>query len=80
MLNTSNGSGIEWSTVSADPDVATTILDRFLHHSRVLTTRCDSYQLGTRRKRGLIKPPANDGTTIGSVSLSAVTIDHQLTS
>jgi hypothetical protein len=45
MLITSNRSVAEWSTVFADPVVATAILDRLLHHSHVLTIRGDSYRL-----------------------------------
>lgn len=50
MLITSNRSVAEWGTVFADPVVATAVLDRLLHYSRVLTIRGDSYRL--RAKRG----------------------------
>ena len=56
MLITSNRSVAEWGMVFADPVVATAILDRLLHHSRVLTIRGDSYRLRAKRKSGLIKP------------------------
>lgn len=40
------------------PLVATAILDRFLHHSHVLTIRGDSYRLCAKRKSGLsTRPP-----------------------
>ncbi len=79
MLITSNRSVAEWGTVFADPVVATAILDRLLHHSHVLTIRGDSYRLRAKRRSGLIKPPAGDGTPLGSASLRAVTGDHQPT-
>jgi DNA replication protein DnaC len=79
MLITSNRSVAEWGTVFADPVVATAILDRLLHHSQVLTIRGDSYRLRAKRKSGLIKPPAGDGTAVGSASLRAVTGQHQTT-
>jgi hypothetical protein len=60
MLITSNRNVAEWSTVFADPVVATAILDRLLHHSHVLTIRGDSYRLRAKRKSGLIKPPTAD--------------------
>ena len=64
---------------TADPVVATAILDRLLHHSHVLTIRGDSYRLRAKRKSGLIKPPTGDGPTVGSASLRSVTglADHQ---
>ncbi|MBP1059218.1 hypothetical protein JOE51_000685 [Bradyrhizobium japonicum] len=69
MLIKSNRSVAEWGTVFADPVVATAILDRLLHHSRVLTIRGDSYRLRTKRKSGLIQPPpAGDGPPVGSAS------------
>jgi hypothetical protein len=73
MLITSNRSVAEWGTVFADPVVATAILDRVLHHSHVLTIRSESYRLREKRKSGLIKPPAGDGTAVGSASLRFVT-------
>ncbi len=38
-----------------DPIVATAILDRLLHHSRVITIRGNSYRLREKRRSGLIK-------------------------
>jgi hypothetical protein len=72
MLIASNRSVAEWGTVFADPVVATAILDRLLHH-----VRGDSYRLRAKRKSGLIKPPAGDGTPGGSACLRPVTGDHQ---
>ena len=72
MLVTSNRSVAEWGTVFSDPVVATAILDRLLQHSHVLTIRGDSYRLRAKRKSGLIKPPAADGSPIGSASLRPV--------
>ncbi|MGH7068126.1 MAG: ATP-binding protein, partial [Acetobacteraceae bacterium] len=39
-----------------DAVVATAILDRLLHHSCVITIRCDSYRLCEKRRSGLLKP------------------------
>ena len=59
MLITSNRSVGEWGTVFGDAVAATTILDRLLHHSHVLTIRGDSYQLREKRRTGLLRrrPP-----------------------
>jgi len=79
MLITSNRSVAEWGTVFADPVVATATLDRFLHHSHVLTIRGDSYRLRAKRKSGLIKmPTAGDGPPVGSASLRPVTGGNNL--
>jgi len=77
MLITWNMSVAEWGT--ADPVVATAILDRLLHHSHVLTFPGDSYRLRAKRKSGLIRPPAGDGAPVGSASLRPVTggYEHQ---
>jgi hypothetical protein len=77
MLIASNRSVAEWGTVFADPVVATAILDRLLQHGHVLSVRGDSYRLRAKRKSGLIKPPAGDGTTGGSACLRPVTGGHQ---
>jgi len=45
-------------TVFADPLVATSILDRLLHHSHGLTIGGESYRLRAERKSSLIKPPS----------------------
>jgi DNA replication protein DnaC len=55
LLITSNRSVGEWGTVFGDPVVATAILDRLLHHSKVLTIRGDSFRLREKRRSGLIK-------------------------
>ena len=44
--------------MSADPVVATAILDRLLHHSHVITIRGDSYRLREKRRSGLLQKPA----------------------
>ena len=51
---TSNRSVGEWGEVFADPVVATAILDRLLHHSRVITIRGASYRLREKRRAGLL--------------------------
>lgn len=43
MLVTSNRSVAEWGAVFGDAVVATSILDRLLHHSHVITIRGDSW-------------------------------------
>jgi hypothetical protein len=40
----------EWGAVFGEPVVATVILDRLLHHSRVITIRGDSYRLRETRR------------------------------
>ena len=58
MLITSNRAVGEWGTLFGDAVVATTILDRLLHHSHVITIRGDSYRLREKRRSGLLKAPA----------------------
>lgn len=58
MLVTSNRAVGEWGTVFGDPVVATAILDRLLHHSRVITIRGDSYRLREKRRSGLLPKTA----------------------
>ena len=53
-------------SVFADPAIATAILDRPLHCSRVLTIRGDSYRLRAKRKSGLIKTAAAEDPPVGS--------------
>lgn len=55
MLVTSNRSIGEWGMILNDQVVATAILDRLLHHSHVVTIRCDSYRLREKRRSGLPK-------------------------
>jgi DNA replication protein DnaC len=55
LLVTSNRSVGEWGEVFGDPVVATAILDRLLHHSRVVTIRGDSYRLREKRRSGLLQ-------------------------
>jgi len=56
LLITSNRSVGEWGAAFGDPVVATTILDRLLHHSHVITIRGDSYRLREKRRAGLMRP------------------------
>jgi DNA replication protein DnaC len=60
MLMTSNRAVSEWGTVFGDSVVATPILDRLLHHSRVITIRGDSYRLREKRRSGLLQNRQND--------------------
>lgn len=48
MLVNSNRLVAEWSGVFGDPVVAVAILDRPLHHSRVITIRGDGDRLRTK--------------------------------
>jgi len=57
MLVTSNRAVGEWGSVFGDAIVATAILDRLLHHSRVVTIRGDSYRLREKHRSGLFKAP-----------------------
>ena len=41
-----------------DAVVATTILDRLLHHSHVFTIRGDSYRMKEKRRSGLLQKAA----------------------
>ena len=58
MMITSNRSVSEWGGVLGDAVVATAILDRLLHHSHIITIRGDSYRLKSKRRSGLLNPPA----------------------
>ena len=58
MLITSNRAVGEWGAVFGDAVVATAILDRLLHHSRVIAIRGDSYRLREKRRSGLLQKPA----------------------
>ena len=60
VLIASNRSVGEWGTVFGDAVVATAILDRWLHHSQVITILGDSYRLREKRRSGLIKPTPID--------------------
>lgn len=46
-----------------DAVVATTILDRLLHHSHVVTLRGSSYRLRTKRRAGLVNQASADTAT-----------------
>ena len=63
MLVTSNRSVAEWGGVFGDAVVATTILDRLLHHSHVITIRGDSYRLRTKRRAGLVNQASANTAT-----------------
>lgn len=51
---TSNRDVTEWGLVLGDPSGAMAILDRFLHHSEVLTINGDSYRLLEKRRAGVM--------------------------
>lgn len=54
---TSNKSFTEWGTVFTDEVLATAILDRFLHHSDVITINGPSWRLKDRLNTGEPEPP-----------------------
>jgi DNA replication protein DnaC/transposase len=55
LLVTTNQQVSDWGTVFGDEVLATTILDRLLHHSHTLIITGDSYRLREKRKSGLIR-------------------------
>jgi DNA replication protein DnaC len=66
MLITSNRAVGEWGTVFGDPVVATAILDRMRHHSRVVTIRGESDRLCEKRRSGILQKaaPTHETTTV----------------
>jgi DNA replication protein DnaC len=48
---TSNKSFAQWEELFGDPIIATAILDRLLHHSRVINIKGDSYRMNECQKR-----------------------------
>lgn len=55
LILTSNRAVGEWGDVFSDSVLATAILDRVLHHSKVFVIRGESYRLREKRKAGLIR-------------------------
>jgi DNA replication protein DnaC len=47
---TSNKSFAQWEELFGDTVIATAILDRFLHHSRVINIKGDSYRMNDRQR------------------------------
>ncbi|WP_330218432.1 ATP-binding protein [Sporosarcina globispora] len=45
IILTSNKGFGEWGEMVGDPIIATAMLDRFLHHSRIFNLKGDSYRL-----------------------------------
>jgi IstB-like ATP binding protein len=60
MQVTSNRSVAEWGGVFVNAVVATSFLDRLLHHSHGLTIRGDSYWLQTKRSAGLVNQASSN--------------------
>lgn len=54
---TSNQTFVDWREVFGDPVIATTILDRLLHHIHVINTRGESYRLREKKRAGLFGTP-----------------------
>ena len=50
LIITSNKSFAQWEEVFCDPIIATAILDRLLHHSRVINIKGDSYRINEHQK------------------------------
>lgn len=50
---TCNRAVSEWGLMLGDPTAASAILDRFLHHSTVLTINGDSYRLLEKKREGV---------------------------
>ena len=65
ILLTSNKGFGEWGEVLGDPVIATTILDRLLHHSHVLNIRGESYRLREKKQAGLLGVTLVPGPTVG---------------
>jgi DNA replication protein DnaC len=59
IVVTCNRSIGEWGMLLGDPTAATAILDRFLHHSEVMTINGDSYRLLEKRRSGLLTQPSD---------------------
>ena len=50
LIITSNKSFSEWEELFGDPVIATAILDRLLHHSRVISIKGDSFRMNEHQK------------------------------
>ena len=57
LILTSNRSFLQWNEIFGDPVIATTILDRILHHSTTINIKGNSYRLREKVKAGLIREP-----------------------
>lgn len=51
IILTSNKGFGEWGEMVGDPIIATAMLDRLLHHSRIFNLKGDSYRLKEKQKR-----------------------------
>ena len=56
MILTSNQSFGSWGDVFGERVIASTILDRILHHATTISIRGDSYRLKDKLKSGVVKP------------------------
>ena len=54
VILTSNKSFVDWGDIFSDAVLATTILDRLLHHSTTINIKGESYRLKTKRKAGML--------------------------
>ena len=53
QYNTSNKSFSEWGEILGDSVMASTVLDRILHHCTVINIKGESYRLKDRKKNSL---------------------------
>jgi len=56
MLTSNKGFG-EWVELMGDSVLVTAVLDRLLHHARIINIRGNSYRLKDRAKTELYKSP-----------------------
>jgi DNA replication protein DnaC len=61
---TSNKAFADWSLIFADTTLAGALLDRFLHHSHVLSLKGESYRLRAK-SRGAATPGTKPGQQVG---------------
>jgi len=57
LIVTSNRSFGQWGEIFGNPIIATSILDRVLHHSVTINIKGESYRLKEKREAGLLKEP-----------------------
>ncbi len=50
LIITSNKSFSQWEELFGDPIIATAILDRLLHHSKIINIKGDSYRMNQHKK------------------------------
>ena len=68
MILTSNQSFGAWGEVFGDRVIATAILDRLLHHARVIAIQGESYRLKDKRHAGLLPAVAGSLPVVKDVN------------